>query len=62
MAIPSNRTLSVATSDRVTTADMSITASPRYAGCARNDRVRIIFRDLSTGQSTDSYVYVWFED
>ena len=62
MAIPSNRPLTVANSDRVATADMSITASPRYAGCARTDRVRVIVRDLSTGQPTDSFVYIWFED
>jgi hypothetical protein len=41
---------------------MSLTARPRYPGCAQTDRVRIIVRDLSTSQPVDSYVYVWFED
>jgi hypothetical protein len=62
MAMASNRSLSVVNSDQIASADMSLTARPRYPGCAQTDRVRIIVRDLSTSQPVDSYVYVWFED
>lgn len=62
MVMPSNKGLTAANADRIASADMSLTPNPRYPGCARQDRVRVVIRDLSTGQATDSYFYVWFED